>query len=120
MENFGKYFTYEKSLHDPDVRDLDTNDDMVAPNLYDVLDSGKDFQLMIGHLIGLDHAGHAFGALDPMIEKKMLDIEGVLENVIEKMDEDTTLVVFGDHGQTVAGSHGGNSALEMRTVFFAY
>lgn len=36
------------------------------------------------------------------------------------MDDDTTLVVFGDHGMTVEGSHGGNSDLEMRTAVFSY
>ena len=29
------------------------------------------------------------------------------------MDNETTLVVYGDHGMTVEGSHGGNSNLEM-------
>ena len=36
------------------------------------------------------------------------------------MDEDTTLVVFGDHGMTQEGSHGGSSEIEMRTVLFSY
>ena len=36
------------------------------------------------------------------------------------MDNDTTLVVYGDHGMTEEGSHGGNSELEMRTALFAY
>ena len=36
------------------------------------------------------------------------------------MDDDTTLVIFGDHGMTEDGSHGGSSEEEMRTVLFAY
>ena len=36
------------------------------------------------------------------------------------MDDDTTLVVFGDHGMTEEGSHGGSSELEMHTALFAY
>lgn len=36
------------------------------------------------------------------------------------MDRDTTLVVFGDHGMTSDGSHGGSSELEMRSALFAY
>ena len=30
----------------------------------------------------------------------MNDIEKTIEKVIEKMDENTTLVIFGDHGMT--------------------
>lgn len=36
------------------------------------------------------------------------------------MDDQTTLVVFGDHGMTESGNHGGGSENEMRTVLFAY
>lgn len=36
------------------------------------------------------------------------------------MDNDTTLVIFGDHGMTVGGSHGGNSEEEIRSALFAY
>lgn len=39
---------------------------------------------------------------------------------MELMDDQTTLVVFGDHGMTESGNHGGGSELEMRTVLFAY
>lgn len=36
------------------------------------------------------------------------------------MDEHTTLIVFGDHGMTEDGNHGGGSDLELRTVLFAH
>jgi phosphatidylinositol glycan class O len=36
------------------------------------------------------------------------------------MDDQTTLVVFGDHGMTESGNHGGGSEDEMRSVLFAY
>jgi phosphatidylinositol glycan class O len=40
--------------------------------------------------------------------------------VIDLMDDKTTLILFGDHGMTEDGNHGGGSDLELRTVFFAY
>ena len=40
--------------------------------------------------------------------------------MIEKMDDNTTLVMFGDHGMRYTGSHGGGSEVEKRTAFFAY
>ena len=36
------------------------------------------------------------------------------------MDNKTTLVVFGDHGMTTDGNHGGLTDLEMRSALFAY
>ena len=44
----------------------------------------------------------------------------IVTQVIDMMDDETTLVVFGDHGMTNEGSHGGVSDLEMRTALFAY
>jgi phosphatidylinositol glycan class O len=36
------------------------------------------------------------------------------------MDDKTTLIIFGDHGMTEEGNHGGNTDIELSTVFFAY
>ncbi len=36
------------------------------------------------------------------------------------MDRHTTLIIFGDHGMTNNGDHGGSSELEMRTILFAH
>jgi phosphatidylinositol glycan class O len=36
------------------------------------------------------------------------------------MDEDTVIMVFGDHGMTDDGNHGGASQAELRSVLFAY
>lgn len=88
--------------------------------MYAELDNGSDFQFLIAHLIGMDHAGHSYDGRHPELTRKMHDIEKIVEKVIEKMDDETTLVVFGDHGMTQEGSHGGSSDEEMRTVFFAY
>ena len=39
---------------------------------------------------------------------------------MEAMDDNTTLICFGDHGMTDDGNHGGGSENEMRSVLFAY
>lgn len=36
------------------------------------------------------------------------------------MDNDTLLVVIGDHGMTETGDHGGDSRLELETALFFY
>ena len=75
---------------------------------------------MMAHIIGVDSAGHTYNSLHSEVERKILDSEKVIKNIIEKMDDKTTLVVYGDHGMTIDGNHGGESELEMRTVLFSY
>jgi phosphatidylinositol glycan class O len=36
------------------------------------------------------------------------------------MDDNTVLLVFGDHGMTDDGNHGGASLEELRSVLFSY
>ena len=43
-----------------------------------------------------------------------------MQDVVNNMDEDTVLLLYGDHGMTTDGNHGGDSENEVRTVFFAY
>lgn len=49
-----------------------------------------------------------------------MDVEHIIYEVITRMDDKTTLIVFGDHGMTDDGNHGGGSENEMRSVIFAY
>lgn len=75
---------------------------------------------MITHVIGVDSAGHSFDSQNENIERKLIDTENLIRETIELMDDKTTLIVFGDHGMTEDGNHGGASDLELRTVMFAY
>ena len=76
--------------------------------------------MLIGHIIGVDHAGHTFSASHSEIERKLKDSENIVREVIEKMDNDTVLIVCGDHGMTDDGNHGGASKNELRSVLFSY
>ena len=84
------------------------------------LRKGSDFDFLLGHILGIDSAGHSFNAEHPEIERKLIDSERMIQDVMELMDDNTTLIVFGDHGMTASGNHGGGSDNEMRTVLFAY
>jgi phosphatidylinositol glycan class O len=64
---------------------------------------------MIGHIIGVDHAGHTFSASHLEIERKLNDTERLIKEIIKTMDKETVLLVFGDHGMTDEGNHGGAS-----------
>ncbi|PKI36016.1 hypothetical protein CRG98_043591 [Punica granatum] len=103
------------------VKDLHTVDngciDNLLPTLYE-----EDWDVLIAHFLGVDHAGHIFGVDSaPMIEK-LEQYNGVLEKVIDALEsqsrpgglhENTYLLVMGDHGQTLNGDHGGGSPEEV-------
>ena len=67
IKAFGPWFTKEVTLMDQDIRSLDLNDDMVNANLLPELDQGSNFNFMMAHLIGMDHAGHSFDTRHPAL-----------------------------------------------------
>ena len=95
-------------------------DGKVQQNIFDELDNNSDFTLLMGHLLGVDNAGHTYNSFTKEIERKLLDTEQIIKTVVEKMDDKTTLVVLGDHGMSIDGNHGGASLLETRSCLFAY
>lgn len=116
---FGKYFTDSFPEPSLNVRDLDTLDRKTFLHLKRLLTERKK-DLTIGHVVGIDHAGHTYGSDNEHIERKILETEAELKQVINLLDDDTTLIVFGDHGMTEGGNHGGGSEMELRSVLFAY
>ncbi|XP_010242066.1 PREDICTED: GPI ethanolamine phosphate transferase 3 isoform X2 [Nelumbo nucifera] len=120
---------FEKSYPYPsfNVKDLHTVDDgcikHLLPSLY-----REDWDVLIAHFLGVDHAGHIFGVdSSPMVEK-LEQYNAILEKVTEvlknqsgpgDLHENTFLLVMGDHGQTTNGDHGGGTAEEVETSLFA-
>ncbi|KAH9726369.1 GPI ethanolamine phosphate transferase 3 [Citrus sinensis] len=120
---------FKKSYPYPsfNVKDLHTVDngciEHLLPSLYE-----EDWDVLIAHFLGVDHAGHILGVDSvPMIEK-LEQYNEILDKVIEVLDnqsgpgglhENTFLLVMGDHGQTINGDHGGGSAEEVETSVFA-
>ena len=95
-------------------------DNNVSKGVLKELRDGSNFDFMIAHMIGLDCAGHTFGSRHSEIQRKLKETEAFVAKIIEFMDDETTLVIFGDHGMTEDGNHGGDTLLEMRTGVFAY
>ena len=75
---------------------------------------------MVAHITGVDNSAHNYDSRSPELERKLLDSEKLIQQIVEKMDDKTTLMIFGDHGMTEEGNHGGNTVVELSTVFFAY
>lgn len=57
----------------------------------------------------MDSSGHNYNSQSKTLTRKLIDSELIVERIIEKMDDKTTLLIFGDHGMTEDGNHGGDS-----------
>ncbi|KAL5275149.1 PIGO family protein [Megaselia abdita] len=102
-----------------DIFDLDTVDNKIKGNLPREL-AKNDWDVLIAHFLGVDHCGHRYGPTHKEMERKLLEMDDVIRNVINQMDDDTTLLVIGDHGMTITGDHGGESSDEINALLFAH
>lgn len=109
------------------VKDLDTVDNGCIEHLFPTL-YNDDWDVLIAHFLGVDHAGHIYGVDSMPMINKLEQYNKVLEKVIDILEsqagpgglhENTMLIVMGDHGQTLNGDHGGGTAEEVETTMFA-
>nr|CRZ24185.1 Bm3669 [Brugia malayi] len=74
------------------------------------------WDVMILHYLGLDHIGHSLGGTHSELNNKLIEMDSVIKEIYEKLqkvyDTNFSIIVFGDHGMTEGGSHGGSSELE--------
>ncbi|XP_035435426.2 GPI ethanolamine phosphate transferase 3 isoform X1 [Spodoptera frugiperda] len=108
--------------------DLDTVDNEVDAKIYDELRK-DDWNLLVAHYLGVDHAGHRYGPNHPEMTRKLDETNARLKKVISMLPPDVLLFVVGDHGMTENdshewtnsnGDHGGESKAERTAAFFAY
>lgn len=116
---FPKRFVREYSFPSFDIFDLDTVDQGINENLSNEL-AKDDWSLLVAHYLGVDHCGHKHGPMHPEMIRKLTEMNTVIEKIVKKMDEKTTLFVIGDHGMTGTGDHGGDSEDEVTSLLFAY
>eukprot|EP01135_Chromosphaera_perkinsii_P005499 Nk52_evm48s352 gene=Nk52_evmTU48s352 len=103
------------------VKDLDTVDQGVVKHLFPVLrNTTSDWDIIIAHFLGVDHCGHTYGPNHIEMTRKLTEMNTVLTDVMDSLDDDTLLIVFGDHGMTPEGDHGGDSANEVDAAMFMY
>ena len=104
------------------VWDLFTVDNGVTEHMIPLLsaeNTGK-WDVLFGHYLGVDHAGHRYGPDHPATNSKLREMDGVLRKIIALIDEETLLVVMGDHGMDVKGDHGGESDDEVEAALWMY
>ncbi len=103
------------------VEDLHSVDEGVIRHLIPLLhDSEANWDLMIGHFLGVDHVGHRLGPDHPAMKSKLEQMDDVLRRVVDAMDDETLLVVLGDHGMDAKGDHGGDGELETSAAMWVY
>ncbi|CAK9440526.1 uncharacterized protein LODBEIA_P46000 [Lodderomyces beijingensis] len=101
------------------VWDLHTVDNGVIEHLYPSIKT-RDWDILIGHFLGVDHVGHRYGPKHYSMKEKLNQMNSVVEKVVEELDDSTLLVILGDHGMDYTGNHGGDSPDELESTLFMY
>ncbi|XP_039613899.1 GPI ethanolamine phosphate transferase 3 [Polypterus senegalus] len=116
---FPKHFQQSFPFPSFNVKDLHTVDNGILKHLYPSM-KRKDWDIIIAHFLGVDHCGHRYGPDHPAMAEKLTQMDQVIRSVARRIENDTLLVVFGDHGMTDTGDHGGESQKETDAALFLY
>lgn len=101
------------------VEDLHSVDEGVIRHIFPLVrDGGWDFA--IGHFLGVDHVGHRVGPSGEAMRAKLKQMDNVLRKLTEEIDDDTLLIVLGDHGMDLKGDHGGDGIFETSSAMWIY
>jgi len=121
---FPNYFepNISRAYDSLNVWDLHTLDNGVTKHIFPLLGQEKkgEWDVLIAHFLGVDHAGHRYGPNHPAMTAKLQQMDGLLREVVGKLDENTLLVVMGDHGMDAKGDHGGESDDEVEAALWMY
>lgn len=104
------------------VWDLYTVDNGVTEHLFPLLhpENSTKWDVIFGHYLGVDHAGHRYGPNHAAMASKLREMDLVIRDIITALDDDTLLVVMGDHGMDLKGDHGGESNDEVEAALWMY
>ncbi|EPE29900.1 Alkaline phosphatase-like protein [Glarea lozoyensis ATCC 20868] len=105
------------------VYDLHTLDNGVLEHIMPLLrekEKKEQWDVMFAHFLGVDHAGHRYGPNHPAMTAKLQQMNTVVGDLIDSVDDDTLLVIMGDHGMDSKGDHGGESDDEVQAALWMY
>jgi len=118
------------------TRDLDTVDNGCLEHLPRLMKSfGRKsvtkggppefFEVIIAHFLGVDHVGHTYGPHTKYMTEKLNQMDEALSIILDSLDDSPThecqvAFIFGDHGMTEGGNHGGGSPEETNAALFAH
>ncbi|KAK5664091.1 hypothetical protein OQA88_306 [Cercophora sp. LCS_1] len=102
------------------VWDLHTVDNGVMEHIFPLMNKKTEWDLLIGHCLGVDHAGHRYGPDHAEMTKKLRQMDTFVHDLAKTIDDDTLLIVMGDHGMDGKGDHGGESDDEVESALWMY
>ncbi|POS74145.1 GPI ethanolamine phosphate transferase [Diaporthe helianthi] len=121
---FPDYFqpNISRSYDSFNVWDLHSVDNGVLEHIFPLLQADRkgEWDLLIGHLLGVDHAGHRYGPAHAAMTAKLRQMDDFIRSLVETINDDTLLVVMGDHGMDPKGDHGGESDDEVEAALWMY
>jgi len=95
-----------------------STDDNVFQNVVSVIENEMPNFFYI-HFHGIDDVGHTYGPDSQVVIEKIIEINGYLEQIIERLPENTMVITFADHGmhpidgKQDKGNHGNLIAQDM-------
>lgn len=102
------------------VYDLHTVDNGVLEHIFPLMGRTGEWDVLIGHFLGVDHAGHRYGPQHPAMNDKLRQMDSFVRQLVNTIDDDTLVIVMGDHGMDSKGDHGGESDDEIEAALWMY
>lgn len=102
------------------VWDLHTVDNGAIEHIFPLMKRKGEWDVTIAHLLGVDHAGHRYGPDHPEMAKKLQQMNTFIKDLASNIEDDTLLIVMGDHGMDSKGDHGGESEDEVEAALWMY
>ncbi|KAH7117987.1 hypothetical protein B0J11DRAFT_493971 [Dendryphion nanum] len=104
------------------VWDLHTVDNGVTEHIFPLMhpSNTSKWDVLFGHYLGVDHAGHRYGPDHPAMAAKLTEMDTIIRKIIDQLEDNTLLVIMGDHGMDAKGDHGGESDDEIEATLWMY
>jgi phosphatidylinositol glycan class O len=83
-------------------RDLHSVDNGIVDILYDQI-RAPDWDVIVAHFLGVDHAGHRYGPNHIEMKKKLAQVDIWINKLLDEVSDDTIVYIIGDHGMDDKG-----------------
>lgn len=83
----------------------------------------NELEVVVTHFLGVDHVGHTYGPHNQHMDQKLKQMDAALSTTLDILDESKhchLALIFGDHGMTEDGNHGGGTEFEINAALFVH